>query len=163
MTWKPRAASCSQKSSSQLIIWAPRPITSRSGASFGSPNVSYSMSIPLARALGMRQSYDLPEMIAIGFPKLREWVVASPRLAHLSHYLDRLERLQAHLRSPEVEEILTQVSDPLASAVSAHSVLANADMKFPPAIGAEGPEEVAQGTIGSLLNHPDPSIRRTAH
>src|SRR5260370_12375602 len=62
MTYKPRAASCLQKSSSQLIIWAPRPITSRSGASCRSPNVSYSMSIPLACALGMRQSYDLPEL-----------------------------------------------------------------------------------------------------
>ena len=116
-----------------------------------------------AAQLGAAMSFAMPEMIAIGFPKLREWVAASPRLAHLGHYLDRLEKLQKHLRSPEVEEILTQVSDPLASAVSAHSVLANADMKFPPAIGAEGPEEVAQGTIGSLLNSPDPSIRRTAY
>src|SRR5260370_2810626 len=113
--------------------------------------------------LGAAMSFAMPEMIAIGFPKLREWVVASPRLAHLGHYFDRLERLQAHLRSPEVEEILTQVSDPLASAISAHSVLANADMKFPPAIVPERPEAVAQGTIGSLLNSPDPAIRRTAY
>jgi len=116
-----------------------------------------------AAHLGAAMSFALPEMIAIGFPKLREWVATSPRLAHLGHYFDRLERLQSHVRSPEVEEILTQVSDPLASAVSAHSVLANADMKFPPAVGVEGAEEVAQGTIGSLLTSPDPSIRRTAY
>src|SRR2546428_10328283 len=108
-------------------------------------------------------SFALPEMIAMGFPKLHEWVATSPRLAHLGHYFDRLQRLQKHVRSSEVEEILTQVSDPLASAVSAHSVLANADMKFPPAIGTEGAEEVAQGTIGALLSSPDPSIRRTAY
>ena len=116
-----------------------------------------------AAHLGAAMSFALPEIIAIGFPKLREWVATSPRLAHLGHYFDRLERLQSHVRSPEVEEILTQVSDPLASAVSAHSVLANADMKFPPAVGVEGAEEVAQGTIGSLLTSPDPSIRRTAY
>ncbi len=116
-----------------------------------------------AAQLGAAMSFAMPEMIAIGFPKLREWVATSPRLAHLGHYFDRLEMLQGHLRSPEVEEILTQVSDPLASAVSAHSVLANADMKFAPAVGAEGPEEVAQGTIGALLSSPDPSIRRTAY
>ncbi len=116
-----------------------------------------------AAQLGAAMSFALPEMIAVGFPRLREWVATSPRLAHLGHYFDRLERLQIHVRSPEVEEILTQVSDPLASAVSAHSVLANADMKFPPAVGVEGAEEVAQGTIGALLTSPDPSIRRTAY
>ena len=113
--------------------------------------------------LGAAMSFGLPEMIAIGFPKLREWVATSPRLAHLGHYFDRLERLQSHVRAPEVEEVLTQVSDPLASAVSAHSVLANADMKFPPAVGSDGAEEVAQGTIAALLGSPDPSIRRTAY
>jgi len=116
-----------------------------------------------AAQLGAAMSFALPEMIAIGFPRLREWVATSTRLAHLGHYFDRLEKLQSHVRSPEVEEILTQVSDPLASAVSAHSVLANADMKFPPAVGVEGAEEVAQGTIGALLTSPDPSIRRTAY
>ena len=113
--------------------------------------------------LGAAMSFALPEMIAIGFPKLREWVATTPRLAHLGHYFDRLERLQSHVRAPEVEEVLTQVSDPLASAISAHSVLANADMKFPPAVGVEGTEEVAQGTISALLSSPDPSIRRTAY
>jgi oligoendopeptidase F len=113
--------------------------------------------------LGAAMSFALPEMIAIGFPKLHEWVATSPRLAHLGHYFDRLERLQSHVRAPEVEEVLTQVSDPLASAISAHSVLANADMKFPPAVGVVGTEEVAQGTISSLLSSPDPSIRRTAY
>jgi oligoendopeptidase F len=116
-----------------------------------------------AAQLGAAMSFALPEMIAIGFPKLRGWVASSPRLAHFGHYFDRLERLQSHVRSTEVEEVLTQVSDPLASAVSAHSVLANADMKFPPAIGVEGAEEVAQGTIGALLTSPDPAIRRTAY
>ena len=116
-----------------------------------------------AAQLGAAMSFAMPEMIAIGFPKLRGWVATSSRLAHLGHYVDRLERLQAHVRSAEVEEVLTQVSDPLASAVSAHSVLANADMRFPPAVGVEGSEEVAQGTIGTLLTSPDPSIRRTAY
>ncbi len=116
-----------------------------------------------AAQLGTAMSFALPEMIAIGFPKLREWTNANPRLAHLGHYFDRIERLRGHVRSSEVEEVLTQVSDPLASAVSAHSVLANADMKFPPAVGVEGAEEVAQGTIGALLTSPDPSIRRTAY
>jgi oligoendopeptidase F len=112
--------------------------------------------------LGAAMSFAVPEMIAIGFPKLREWVATSPRLQHLGHFLDRLEKLRNHVRSPEVEQLLSQASDPLATALSVHSVLANTDLRFAPARGAEGEEEVAQGTIGALLTSPDRDLRRSA-
>jgi oligoendopeptidase F len=116
-----------------------------------------------AARLGAAMSFAIPEMIATGFPKLREWVSSSPRLAHLGHHFDRLEKMQDHVRSPEVEEVLTQVSDPLATALSVHSVLANTDLRFAPAVGAGGEErEVAQGTIGALLTSADRDLRRTA-
>jgi oligoendopeptidase F len=116
-----------------------------------------------AARLGAAMSFAAPEMIAVGFPKLREWVSTTPRLAHLGHHFDRLEKMQSHVRSPEVEEVLTQVSDPLSTALSVHSVLANTDLKFAPAVGASGEErEVAQGTIGALLTSPDREFRRTA-
>ncbi|HEV2027570.1 MAG TPA: oligoendopeptidase F [Candidatus Dormibacteraeota bacterium] len=117
----------------------------------------------LAAQLGAATSFALPEMIAIGIPKLREWVAGSPRLSHLSHYFDRIEKLQKRIRSAEVEELLTQVSDPLATALSVHGVLANADLRFAPALGTDGDEhEVAQGTIAALLTSPDREVRRTA-
>jgi oligoendopeptidase F len=112
--------------------------------------------------LGAAMSFAVPEMISIGFPRLREWVASSPRLAHLGHFFDRLEKMQSHVRSPEVEELLTQASDPLATALSVHAVLANTDLRFAPASGADGEEEVAQGTIGALLTSPDRNLRRTA-
>jgi oligoendopeptidase F len=116
-----------------------------------------------AARLGAAMSFAVPEMIGVGFPKLREWVASSPRLAHLGHYFDRLEKMQSHVRSPEVEEVLTQVSDPLATGLSVHSVLANTDLRFAPAVGADGEKrEVAQGTIGALLTSPDRDLRRTA-
>jgi oligoendopeptidase F len=42
-------------------------------------------------------------------------------------------------------------------------VLANTDLRFVPASGAEGDEEVAQGTIGALLTRRDRDLRRTAY
>lgn len=117
----------------------------------------------LAAQLGAAASFAVPEMLAMGFPKLREWVATSPRLTHLGHHFDRLEKLQKRIRSAEVEELLTQVSDPLATALSAHSVLANSDLKFPPAVGSDGRRyDVAQGTINALLTHSDREVRRTA-
>lgn len=117
----------------------------------------------VAAQLGAATSFGLPEMIAIGLPNLRLWVASSPRLAHLGHYFDRVEQLQTRIRSAEVEEVLTQASDPLATALSVHGVLANADLRFAPAVGTNGEEqEVAQGTIGALLTSPDREVRRTA-
>jgi oligoendopeptidase F len=117
----------------------------------------------VAAQLGAATSFALPEMIGLGIPKLREWVASSPRLAHLNHYFDRVEKLQKRIRSSEVEELLTQVSDPLATALSVHGVLANTDLRFAPALDANGGEhEVAQGTIGTLLTSPDREVRRTA-
>ena len=113
--------------------------------------------------LGAAMSFAIPEMISIGFPTLRKWVSSTPRLAHLGHHVDRLEKVQSHVRSPEVEQLLSQASDPLATAISVHSVLANTDLRFTPASGAEGEEEVAQGTIGMLLTSPDRDLRRTAY
>ena len=116
-----------------------------------------------AGQLSAAMAFAVPEMLAMGFPKLREWVASNPRLGHLDHYFDRLERLQSHVRSPEVEEVLSQAMDPLATAVSAHAVLANTDLQFAPASGPDGPEEVAQGTIAALLTSPDRETRRTAY
>jgi oligoendopeptidase F len=117
----------------------------------------------VAAQLGAAASFALPEMIGLGIPKLREWVASSPRLAHLGHYFDRVEKLEKRIRSAEVEELLTQVSDPLATALSVHGVLANTDLRFAPALDANGGEhEVAQGTIGTLLTSPDREVRRTA-
>jgi len=116
-----------------------------------------------ASQLSAAMSFAVPEMLTIGLPKLREWVGENPRLGHLGHYFERLEKLQSHVRSPEVEEVLSQATDPLSTAVSAHSVLANTDMQFAPATGADGPEEVAQGTVGALLTSPDRETRRTAY
>jgi oligoendopeptidase F len=117
----------------------------------------------VAAQLGAAGAFALPEMIALGIPKLRAWVADSPRLGHLGHYFDRVEKLQQHIRSAEVEEVLTQASDPLATALSVHGVLANADLRFSAAIGADGEEhEVAQSTIGALLTSPDRELRRSA-
>jgi oligoendopeptidase F len=116
-----------------------------------------------AAQLGAAVAFALPEMIATGIPKLREWVATSPRLGHLGHYFDRVEKLQQHIRSAEVEEVLTQASDPLATALSVHGVLANADLRFSGAVGIDGQEhEVAQGTIAALLTSPDRELRRAA-
>jgi oligoendopeptidase F len=105
-----------------------------------------------------------PEIVAIGFDTLRRWLLTEPRLQIYAHYLDRLERRQAHVRSPEVEALLGAVIDPFRTASATHGVLADADLTFRPAQGT-GPGEpidLGQGNLSALLSHPDREVRRTA-
>ncbi|RMF92405.1 MAG: oligoendopeptidase F [Nitrospinota bacterium] len=106
-----------------------------------------------------------PEMTAIGVETLRRWTQEEPRLAIYSHYFSTLAHRQAHIRSAEVEELLNQLRDPFSTAGATHSILANADLSFKPALPSaeEGePIPVAQSNIWTLLTHPDREVRRTA-
>ena len=104
-----------------------------------------------------------PELVAIGLDKVESWIEATPDLAFFSHYVDRLRRRQAHVRSGEVEEVLALTGDPFSGPFSIYGMLNNADMAFRPAVASDGMElEVGQASIGALVTHPDRAVRRSA-
>lgn len=108
-------------------------------------------------------SFFDPELMAIGLDRVDGWIAETPELAFFSHYVDRLRRRQAHVRSGEVEEALALTSDPFSGPFSIYSMLNNADMKFRPAVASDGTElEVGQASIGALITHPDRAVRRSA-
>lgn len=114
------------------------------------------------RALGA-MAFAEPEILAIGFDTLRDWIKAEPRLAVYEQYFDQLWQRQAHVRSGDVEELLSEVLDPFMSATGIHGTLADADLRFEPARNADGATyEVAQGTLNALLRDADREVRRTA-
>lgn len=104
-----------------------------------------------------------PELLQIPAEILTKFRQSEPRLAHLGQYFDQLERRKPHIRSAEVEALLGMVQEPFGTAVNAHSALADADLKFAPAVGSDGTtHEITQGTISALLTNPDREVRRTA-
>jgi oligoendopeptidase F len=104
-----------------------------------------------------------PELLEIGEEKLREWIKEEPRLAIYEHYLNDLFRKQAHVRSPEVEELLGMLADPFSGVSGAVGMLTNADFKFEPAIAMDGTEvPLAHGTIMKILAGADREARRSA-
>lgn len=112
---------------------------------------------------GAALSFLDPEIIAIGHPRLKEWMATEPRLQIYAQYFDNLFRKQAHVRSGEVEELLGLLSDPFSGAYLANNLLTSADMRFAPAVAADGTtREVAQGTYHTLLGDTDRELRRTA-
>jgi oligoendopeptidase F len=108
-------------------------------------------------------SFIEPELMAVGFEALYGWMEEEPELAVYRHYLEDLERLQAHVRSAEVEEVLALALDPLSGAETTYGALTNADLPFEAARGEDGMEmEVGQSNIADLVTHADREVRRTA-
>lgn len=104
-----------------------------------------------------------PEVLAIGREQLAEWQQQEPQLDVYGHYFDDLYRRQAHVRSPEVEEVLGMAADAFMGASTTHTKLADSDFQFAPATSAGGQEvEVSQGTLDDILNSADREARRTA-
>jgi oligoendopeptidase F len=108
-------------------------------------------------------SFIQPELLAMGLDKVGNWLTQEARLAHYGHYLDRLAQRQAHVRSAEVEQVLSLTRDAFSTAAATHGILANTDLQFAPAKGSDGQSyEITQGTISALKTHVDREIRRTA-
>ena len=104
-----------------------------------------------------------PELMQIGFPKLRQWIKEDIRLAFFAHYVERLEKRKAHVRSGEVEELLAMVNDPFFAASGIYNTLNNAELVFDPAQASDGTQlEVGQASIAGLITHADREVRRTA-
>ena len=117
----------------------------------------------LAARVAAAASFAEPEMIALGFATLRAWLHTEPRLAIYAHYFERLEQRAAHVRSAEVEQVLSQTGDAFRTAAATHGVLTDADLKCAPARNAAGETfEITPGTINALRTHPDREVRRTA-
>ena len=87
----------------------------------------------LSARAGGAMAFAEPELLQIGVDKLRDWVRLEPRLALYEHYFDRLAKRAPHVRSAEVEELLSQATDPFLTSAATHSILANAELRFAPA------------------------------
>lgn len=116
----------------------------------------------LASRADTAMAFAEPELLGIGFERLLEWTRREPRLAHYEHYFDRLRQRAEHVRSQEVEEVLSAAGDTFQTAAGIHGVLNDSELRFEPATDSRGRRhEVAQGNISALLTSHDRELRRT--
>ncbi|GAB4193795.1 MAG: oligoendopeptidase F [Roseiflexaceae bacterium] len=123
----------------------------------------YDRAIGLNAQASAASSFGEPELLAIDQATLREWSAPGQPLELYAQYFDALQQRREHVRSAEVEELLGQASSPFRTATAVHGTLADSELRFEPARGADGAEvPIAQGNINALLSHPDRELRRTA-
>ncbi len=115
----------------------------------------------LAGRCGAAVAFDEPEMMEIGFDKIKRWMKENQQLAEYFHYFERLESKAAHVRSGEVEVLLNQVYSPFHTASATHGILVNADLHFKPAADSDGKKHaVTHSSMRELLSSPDRKLRR---
>jgi oligoendopeptidase F len=103
-----------------------------------------------------------PELIAIGQETLYSWTQAEPRLAIYAQYFDDLFRKQAHVRSPEVEELLGMLAEPFSNLETTYGLLVDADFTFQPAKSTEGQEHILSQTIlMKVMSSTDRRLRQS--
>jgi oligoendopeptidase F len=113
--------------------------------------------------VGAAISFVDPDLIAIGRETLVTWTEQESRLSCYRHYFHNLFRKQAHVRSSEVEELMGMLSDPFSGPSNTHSMLTNADIRFPPARNSRGARvPVSQGTLPAILEDRDRAARSSA-
>ena len=114
--------------------------------------------------LNAATSFVEPELMAIGFETLRDWIEQDKHLTHLGHFIDELEREKEHVRSNEVEHVLALSGEPLNDFYRAYNAITNADLQFVDAIDDDGnAHEVGQSSINTLITHKDRKIRQTSY
>lgn len=105
-----------------------------------------------------------PEIIAIGQDTITAWMEREPRLRTYAHYFADLFRKAAHVRSAEVEEVLGMASAPFSLVSRTAQLLANADLKFEPAVTPDGQRlSVEQGNVRGHMTSTDRQRRCTAY
>ena len=109
-------------------------------------------------------AFARPEMIEIGFDTLRQWLAENIELGAYQHFFDRLEKEADHLRSAEIEELLGMATDLFGTMNQTHSIMANSDIDFGVATGADGETiPIEQTNIRDILSHPDRELRRSGY
>ena len=122
----------------------------------------------LGKAVGLLGQYSGgvsfidPELVGIGLKTLQSWITQEADLKIYAHYIEDLFRMQAHVRSTEVEELLGLIQTPFQSTSTTASLLTDADFRFRPAVSSDEKEiPVSQNTKDEILGGPDREARRT--
>ncbi|RIH87714.1 Oligoendopeptidase F, plasmid [Meiothermus luteus] len=115
----------------------------------------------LAR-LAAAGAYLEPELLSLGWEKLEAYIREEPALGVYRHYFEALERRRPHVLSREVEAVLAAASDPLRGHSATAYAATNADMQFRPVEYQGQSLAVSHSSIGELLVHECPEVRKAA-
>ena len=115
-------------------------------------------------SLNAASSFLRPEMIAIGEEKVNAYIHINAGLQMYKHYFDNLFRQQAHVLTPDKEEIMARAAEIGAAASSIYDSMTETDMVFGKALDSKGAEhEVTHGNFVALQESTDRVLRKNVY
>ena len=107
-------------------------------------------------------SFAEPELLSIGIETLTDWANNTEALRKYKHYFDILAKKSAHVRSDEVEELLSSLADPFSTATRTHGILANTELAIEPVPDPDSdtPIELAHTNYRQLRRDPRRKVRK---
>jgi len=118
----------------------------------------------LASEASSAASFIEPELQRADEATVETYLDTEPELREYEHYIDDVLRLKPHTRSPEVEELLAELSEVTGAPSDIYSMLSNADMEFPVVEKPDGSEvQITQSNFTSLLKESDREFRQRVY
>ena len=114
--------------------------------------------------IGAAFSFFNPELIAIGEEKVNDFVQKNADLETYKHYFHDLFRQQAHVLTPDKEEIMARASEIGGAPRSIYESMTRTDMVFGKAVDSKGVEhEVTHGTFVAMQESTDRVLRKNVY
>ncbi len=115
-------------------------------------------------AIGASCSFDTPQIMALPEQTLEGFYQDCPELERYRRYLTDLRRRKEHTLSEQEEKLLAAAGEMAQAPDAIYGAFADADLKFPDAVDAQGqPHPLTQGTFVLLEESPDRQLRRSAY
>ena len=109
-------------------------------------------------------SFDTPEIMAIPDETLDRFYRECPQLERYRRFLTDLRRRKAHILSPQEEKLLAAAAEMSQSPDAIFGAFADADLKFPDAVDAQGGRHpLTMATYVTLEESPDRVLRKSAY
>lgn len=114
--------------------------------------------------LGTAGSFIQPEILTIPGDRLQSYLKSTPELDVYRPFLDDLLRSQAHILSPEEEQIISLSAGLSNSPRDIFDMISNADLKFGTVVDEDGEEvELTRQRYYKMLESFDRDLRRRAN
>jgi len=106
-------------------------------------------------------SFIEPEILTIPDATLKTFLAGDPKLATYKFYLDDIIRRKAHIKSPEVEEVLALAAPVTNGPTNIFNMIDNTDVKYPNIKDENGQEiELTRGRASQIMESPNRELRR---
>lgn len=123
----------------------------------------YNRILSLATEMESASSYMTPEILGLPEELLNKFMKSNSELALYAHYLDNITRIKEHVLSPELEKVVAMASEMGRTPYQVHSMLDDADIKYPSVQDEEGNEvQLTKGRYFKLLQSKDRRVRKEA-